>query len=223
MEAKKQVSCKLSTPTQNLALECKSLHMLITSSPSWFFQHSYSLPVGGIPYLLNASFPPALITLSLAGLPCLGTRLPIHQDSPANSLLYLRWDTILRSNISYPAFPAVPETKGHFSFPWSFVILRERSKGSSMENAEYASCWLKAAAGNLQVPWWGVWPWQQPVWEQPSKTSRSTGHTDSYQWSLYFCHLKTWPNSCPLPEAFFRTTLSFHVITMLMYNVFLHI
>lgn len=56
-----------------------------------------------------------------------------------------------------------------------FYDLRDQSNGSGMENAESAICWIKTAAGNPQILWQGVWWWQQLVWEQPRKTSRSIG------------------------------------------------
>ena len=174
MEAKKQVSCNLSTPTQNLALECESLHTLITPSTSWFSNlPRFTNYVPGVhslcPHHLKSS-------CSLLPLGSSSNSSYILEDSSTKSVPFLIWKTIIRSNISYAAFSEGSQAKRLLSISLKFYDLRDQSKGSGMANAECLSCWLKTAAGNPQVLWQGVWRWQQPVWEQPSKTSRSTVH-----------------------------------------------
>lgn len=191
METKKQVSCNLSTPTQNLVLGCESLHTPTTSSTSWFFNiplFTNSVP-GVHSLLLQCQFSSCPHHLKPRWAPLPWDSSPsnssyILEGSSANSVPFLTWETIIRSNMSYPAFPEGSQDKRLLSISLKFYDLRDQSKGIGMANAECASCWLKTAAGNPQVLWQGVWRWQQLVWEQPSKTSRSTGHTHSYQVSV---------------------------------------
>lgn len=125
----------------------------------------------------------------------------IPEDSPASTVVFLIQETILRYNISYPAFPEGSQDQSLLLISLKHYDLRDQSKRSGMENAESASCWLKTAAGNPQVLWQGVWWWQQPVGEQPSKTSRSTGHTHSSPITTVPLPFKNLPQKLSSPKS----------------------
>lgn len=112
------------TPTQNLALECESLHTLITPSTSWF---------SNLPRFTN--YVPGVHSLCPHHLKSHCSLLPlgsssnsscILEDSSTNSVSFLTWKTIIRSNISHAAFSEGSQAKRLLSISLKFYELRAR-------------------------------------------------------------------------------------------------
>lgn len=155
MEARKQVSCNLLTPTQNLALQEEMPENADPFFQLFISQHSHSHNLHSV-----STCPLSNTTL----------RLPRHlshsllsEDSSSNSsytaeasLMFLisnsRNDHLIQNLSSRLPWELPAQSRISLKFLW---IKETAAKQNGVKNAERASWWLKTAAGNPCALWKG--------------------------------------------------------------------